>query len=391
MPHLHVKSFKEAAFPTDEGEVSFDFIAVNHKHPTEKLIAVRYEKKSFFLLVKGGDEKILIKSDKITRPSPNYLIKHALLAYAKNTSTQIISSNVDDASKSIHLENETALKDINFFSKSFPDAKDIQIEVGFGSGRHLLHQAQTNPDILFIGIEIHKASIEQVLKQISIKKLDNVLVLDYDARLFLELVPSNRVSKIFVHFPVPWDKKPNRRVISKTFIDEAERVLKKGGRLELRTDSENYYAYSYECFISRAQISLHVNKNLDIAISSKYEDRWKRMQKNIYDITMTNQTHSDELQNSYDFSLDKVGLSYDELVKLNGTTERYEDGFIHFERLYIIQDGRLLYRIAMGSFNRPEHLYLIIDTDRCYYFPESPISSKTNQKIHNHLRELLNG
>jgi len=48
--------------------------------------------------------------------------------------------------------------------------------VGFGSGRHLLHQAINNPDILFIGIEIHFPSIEQVLKQITIKNLHVVSV-----------------------------------------------------------------------------------------------------------------------------------------------------------------------------------------------------------------------
>lgn len=391
MPHLHVKQFKKASFPCDEGEIHFDFLATNDKHPEEKLIATRYEGKSFFLLVKEADDKILIKSDKITRPSPNYLVKHALLAYARTTQTQIITSNVDDVAKNIHLQNETALRDINFFANSFPTDREVHIEVGFGSGRHLLHQAQNNPDILYIGIEIHKASIEQVLKQVSIHKLDNLLVLDYDARLFLELVPSNLVGKIYVHFPVPWDKKPNRRVISKTFVNEAERVLKPEGRLELRTDSENYYAYSYETFIALNRVSLEINKNRDIAISSKYEDRWKRMEKNIYDITMRVQTMSEALNQSDDFSLDDMTLSQDALIALNGTTQRFEEGFIHFERLYTIEDGRLLYRIAMGSFDRPQHLYLLIDALTCNYFPEAPIRSRTHLKIHNHLRELLHG
>ncbi len=390
MPHLHVKEFKQLSLPAKYEDIEFEFIATNTKHKEEKLIATKYEDKSFFILVKDG-EKTLIKSDKITRPSPNYLIKHSLLAYAKLSNLEIIDSNVDDAAKNIHLENETALRSINFFANEFKTDKEIQIEVGFGSGRHLIHQAENNPNLLFIGIEIHKASIEQVLKQISIKNLDNVLVLDYDARLFLELVESNSVGKIFVHFPVPWDKKPNRRVISESFIDEAERVLMSGGRLELRTDSENYYAYSYETFISRNTISLQINKNQDIAISSKYEDRWKRMQKNIYDITMISDTLSPKLQNSYDFSLENIKISRENLINLNGSTKKFEDGFIHFERLYEIEDKRLLYRLAMGSFNRPEHLYLIIDNLTCKYYPQTPIPSSTNYKIHNHLKELLNG
>jgi len=34
------------------------------------------------------------------------------------------------------------------------------------------------------------------------------LILDYDARVFLEFLPSNSAKQIFVHFPVPWDKNP---------------------------------------------------------------------------------------------------------------------------------------------------------------------------------------
>jgi tRNA (guanine-N7-)-methyltransferase len=393
MPHLHVKAFKKLSLPAKHEDIEFEFIATNVKHTQEKLIATKYEGKSFFLLVKDSDSKTLIKSDKITRVSPNYLIKHALLAYAKASDIEILDSNVDDTVKNIHFVNDSALKNIEYFANEFQTDKEIQIEVGFGSGRHLIHQAENNPEVLFIGIEIHKASIEQVLKQISIKNLDNVLVLDYDARLFLELVPSNAVGKIFVHFPVPWDKKPNRRVISKTFIDEAERVLMSGGRLELRTDSENYYAYSYETFISRQSVSLEINKNQDIAISSKYEDRWKRMQKNIYDITMTTQKISQALQKSYDFSLNNIKISKERLLELNGTTKRFKEGFVHFERLYEIEDARMLYRIAMGSFNRPEHLYMIINTaeDSCKYYPQPPVASGTNQTIHNYLKELLNG
>lgn len=131
------------------------------------------------------------------------------------------------------------LKNIEFFASDFKENREIRVEIGFGSGRHLLHQAQNNPNVLFIGIEIHKPSIEQVLKQINIQNIKNIYILEYDARLFMELLPSNSVGKIFVHFPVPWDKKPHRRVISAAFVNEAKRVLMAQGTLELRTDSDN--------------------------------------------------------------------------------------------------------------------------------------------------------
>lgn len=279
MPHLHIEKFKEIEFPCKVDEVTFNFIASNHNHNNEKLISVKIDEDDFFLLVKEEENKSLLKSDKLTRPASIYNVHRALLSYAKVAKLNVISSNVPEYQKNVHLEKVTALKSIEYFASNFPTDREVRIEVGFGSGRHLLHQAAKHKEILFIGIEIHRPSIEQVLKQITIQNLDNLFVLDYDARLFMELVPSNLVGKVYVHFPVPWDKKPHRRVISTSFIEESRRVLKVDGRLELRTDSENYYAYSYETFIAFHKTTLQINKNKDIAISSKYEDRWKKQEK----------------------------------------------------------------------------------------------------------------
>ncbi len=390
MPHLHLENFKEIEFPQNRDGVDFNFIATNANHSDERLISVKIEQDEFFLIVKHENEKTLLKSDKLTRPASIYNVHKALLAYAKCAELNVISSNVPENQKNVHLEEVTALKKIDFFASSFPEGKEIRIEVGFGSGRHLLHQAANNPEILFIGIEIHRPSIEQVLKQVSIQNLDNLLVLDYDARLFMELVPSNVVGKVYVHFPVPWDKKPHRRVISTSFISEATRVLNIGGKLELRTDSENYYAYSYETFIAFNKTTLHINKNRDIAISSKYEDRWKKMEKNIYDVTMINEEESETLsiQGSFDFSTLK--LSSEEILKLHGVTKKFDGGFIHFERIYTLKDGAMI-RLSMGSFDRPEHLYILIDDSVISYYRNLPLKSKSNLGAHKFLNEVFCG
>jgi tRNA (guanine-N7-)-methyltransferase len=390
MPHLHIEKFKTIEFPQLVDGVEFNFIVQNINNEKELLISTVVDSNKFFLLVKEDKDKNLLKSDKLTRPASIYNVHKALLAYAKIAKLNVISSNVPIQEKNIHLKEVTALKNISYFASKFPDSKEIRIEVGFGSGRHLLHQASLNKNILFIGIEIHRPSIEQVLKQIAIQKLDNIMLLDYDARLFMELVPSNIVGKIYVHFPVPWDKKPHRRVISTSFIKEANRVLKVDGKLELRTDSENYYAYSYETFINFNKTTIHINKNKDIAISSKYEDRWKKMEKNIYDITMINEEKSDELVIDGNFVFSQTDISNDEIFKLHSSTKKFNGGFIHFERIYKNKNITML-RISMGSFNRPEHLYIIINDKNISYFPEEPLKSKSNLTAHFHLNEVLNG
>lgn len=390
MPHLHIAKFNEIEFPSSNDGVLFNFIADNINHEEERLISVKVDEDEFFLLVKNENGKSLLKSDKLTRPASIFNVHKALLSYAKLSGMTILSSNVPQNQKNIHLEKVTALKDINFFATSFPVNKKICIEVGFGSGRHLLHQAINNPETLFIGIEIHHPSIEQVLKQITIKKIENLLILNYDARLFMELVPSNIVEKIYVHFPVPWDKKPHRRVISTTFIQEARRILKVGGTLELRTDSENYYAYSYETFIAFNKTTLHINKNKDIAVTSKYEDRWKKMEKNIYDLTMINEQESPELNLEGGFEFSEVNISNDEILKYYKETKRFDSGFVHFERAYMLKDGVMM-RISMGSFDKPEHLYVIIKDKKAFYYPALPLKSRSNLLAHQYLDRIFHG
>ncbi len=390
MPHLHIKEFKEISFPSQNDDVEFSFMANNANNEGEKLICATVEGESFFLLVKEEEGRKLLKTDKLTRPASIYNVHKALHAYAQLASLEVLSSNIVVGNKNIHLKEVSALKKIEYFANNFPQDKEVRIEVGFGSGRHLLHQAANNKDVLFIGLEIHKPSIEQVLKQITIQGLENLLVLDYDARLFLELVPSNIVGNIYVHFPVPWDKKPNRRVISTSFIEESRRVLKVGGSLELRTDSENYYAYSYETFIAFNKTVLHINKNKDIAVTSKYEDRWRRMQKNIYDVKMINEEESEPLAIEGAFVFTEGSYSFENILALHGVTKRYEDGFLHFERVYRVEDG-VMVRISMGSFNRPEHLYVVVKESSASYFPELPLRSRSNLNAHKYLNEALHG
>lgn len=391
MPHLHLESFKTPAFPARSGDVEFDFLAHNTGARDEDLIAARYKGREFFLVHKKTGEKELLKSDKITRPSPNFIVKHALLAYAECAGLNVLDSNVDSAPENTHLKTHDALKTIAFFAEDFPREREVRIEVGFGSARHLLHQAQANPDVLFIGLEIHKPSIEQALKQIVIRNLSNVMVLDYDARLFLEFVPSNVVGRIYVHFPVPWDKKPHRRVISEAFLNESIRVLKAGGTLELRTDSEEYYRFALETFSAPAKSRFEVYKNRDIAISSKYEDRWKRMEKNIYDVIFTCEEESPEAELSGDFAFASTQTPLEAVHRIGTETLKREWGFLHVERTFRIGEESAMLRLAMGSFDRPESCYVIVEKGRTRYFPSLPVRSRANLSAHTLLNELLHG
>ena len=290
MPHIVFEKKELISTPSSKDGVDFDFIAKSYNftqktRKTEYRIALRNEGKDFLLSLKPKNEHFMIKADKVTRISPVTLVKNALNAYVNLNESNILFSNTNILKLKEEAPNQY-LKDINYFVDEFNTTKEIQIEIGFGSGRHLLHQAKSNPNIQFIGLEIHYPSIEQLLKQLELQNITNVLVVNYDARLFMEFIESNKVGKIFVHFPVPWDKKPHRRIYSNEFVNEALRVLKVTGTLELRTDSRKYFDYCTELLtnLPKGRITIDINK--DLAVSSKYEDRWKKQGKNIYDVVL---------------------------------------------------------------------------------------------------------
>ncbi len=384
MPHILLESHSSDTIPL---ELLVTFIA---KGIHDEKIGINLEDKEFLLTkVKKGDND-LIKLDIPTRLTPVSLMKKALNGYAKLSGKNILFSNTDSIYNKVEPEKKY-LKDINYFVNEFKTDKDIFVEVGFGSGTHLLHQAKQNPDKIIIGLEIHSPSIEQVLKQAKLQNIENILVLNYDARLFLEFLDSNSVSKIFVHFPVPWDKKPHRRVMSHPFITESMRVLKVGGTLELRTDSPNYFEYNVELLKDFKQYPSKILKDNNLDVTSKYEARWKRQEKTIWDVIITANEDSEPRTLEGDFAF---VYQYDKQVlqsKFTNKTVKKEEFIIHLEDIYDIVkpfDG-LLIKLTMGSFNKPVTKYLLLQNSTLRYFQGEPIKTRLNLEAHKELVEMF--
>lgn len=396
MPHILFEKNDLIKIPSIKNDIEFDFIAKSYnftqkERKTEYRIAVKNQNKDFMLSLKPKDENFMIKADKVTRISPVALIKSALNAYVELNNAKVLFSNTNN----LVVKEDTVheyLKDINYFVNDFKTTKEIQIEIGFGSGRHLLHQAKTNPNIQFIGLEIHYPSIEQLLKQLELQNITNVLVVNYDARLFMEFIESNKVGKIFVHFPVPWDKKPHRRIYSNEFVNEALRVLKIGGTLELRTDSRKYFDFCTEVLTNLPKGKITIDINKDLAVSSKYEDRWKKQGKNIYDVILEAWNEDEKIDLNIDFSFDfKIDFSKI-LISIPTKSIIEKNYFVHVEELYVIEnmENSGLVKVTMGNFDRPVTKYLLVKDGFISYYQGNPLPTSSNINAHKKLKEILN-
>ena len=291
----------------------------------------------FFITLKPGGGKVIVKGEKITKPAKIGHLQRALEIFKERFCGRIISqafaykdSSLTEKTPLILDENEIlSLVKSSKFNKIF-------IEIGFGSGRHLLHQARSNQDALLIGIEIYKPAIEQVAKLAIREGLQNIALIATDARVLLSLLPAGCLQRVFLHFPVPWDDAPHRRVISDEFASQIARTLGLGGRFELRTDSEEYFLYAIQKlspYVQRKAGEISHFKNRDAAVASKYEDRWRKMDKDIYDLIYENKAAGrDELQQ---FEMEFLKFDAAAIARnFKNSTFKGEDFFVHFEEIF---------------------------------------------------------
>ena len=390
MPHLKVTPFDTSSIDEKLSHSELITFRATSLTSDDEILGIEWGGEEFLLQIKPDAQATLLKYDKVTRPLKVNLLKEALGLTSKELGLEIKSSHLAISPTKAARSSKYFKKIEDFENITYPKDK-ISVEVGFGSGRHLLYQAEKNPDTLFIGLEIHTPSAQQVLKQIDLNGIENIWVVNYDARLFLEMLPSNVCEQIFVHFPVPWDKKPHRRVISSSFLDESMRVLRESGRLELRTDSDNYYWYALETFFgpSVPKTQVEIRKNEALEVTSKYEARWLRQEKDIYDVYVKCQENSQKRKLSIDFNFFNVKYIEGLENSLSKKPLVFDGYFVHFERLYKSGEGTLLIKCAFGSFDRPEHKYLLLNQEGCRYFVAPPVKTQVNYEAHKKLMELL--
>ncbi len=129
------------------------------------------------------------------------------------------------------------------FRELFENTNPVILEIGFGMGHATVEIAEHNPDINYIGIEVHTPGIGKVLSEIESKQLTNLRLINYDAVQTIRTMINNySLSGIHIFFPDPWPKKKHhkRRLIQRPFIQELIGKLKNGGYIYIVTDWEEY-------------------------------------------------------------------------------------------------------------------------------------------------------
>ena len=136
-------------------------------------------------------------------------------------------------------EGDTSLDLNHLFNRKSPKV----IEIGFGNGASLAEMAKNKPDTDFLGIEVHRPGVGQLLNLIEKNGLSNLRVACTDAvQLLKHRIADNSLDRLQLFFPDPWHKKRHhkRRIIQPDFVRLLAKKIKVGGHLHIATDWQHY-------------------------------------------------------------------------------------------------------------------------------------------------------
>lgn len=126
--------------------------------------------------------------------------------------------------------------------------RPVWLEVGFGGGEHLVHQAQQNPDVGIIGCEPYINGVAMLLGKIRRAGVGNLAIHPGDARDLFDVLPDASIARAFLLYPDPWPKTRHhrRRFVTEEHLAPLARVLKPDAIFRVATDIEDYVRQTLE-------------------------------------------------------------------------------------------------------------------------------------------------
>lgn len=165
----------------------------------------------------------------------------------------------------IAIDTDTAPASMSVLFEHAP-AK-VRLEIGFGGGEHLIHEATRFPDIGFIGVEPFVNSMAKFLANASEAGLENLRVYDDDATQLLDWMPANSINGIDLLYPDPWPKKKHwkRRFVNPQNLSRFARVLKPGSLFRFASDIDTYVNWTLN----------HCDEHPDFEWLAQTADDWR--------------------------------------------------------------------------------------------------------------------
>ena len=142
------------------------------------------------------------------------------------------------------------------------------LEIGSGKGQFLVDMARKFPKMFFVGVERNTTCAGITAKKlVESPELTNAKLIYDNADIVLLNLKDESVNNIFLNFSDPWPKKRHwkRRLSAPSYLNNYYRILKKSGKLIIKTDNVDLWTFTKE-MMEESKFAL-------ISITDDYNER----------------------------------------------------------------------------------------------------------------------
>ena len=176
-------------------------------------------------------------------------------------------------------------------SDYFNNENPIVLELACGKGEYTIGLAKNYPNKNFIGIDIKGARLWAGAKYATENKMSNVGFIRTRIDFITCLFGPQEVSEIWITFadPQPQKNRARKRLTGNRFLDRYRIIMKSGGKVNLKSDSDFLYEFTKEV-VAEGNLKVEVDSaNIyeelvptlgdaplakDLLIRTYYEQRW---------------------------------------------------------------------------------------------------------------------
>ncbi len=135
--------------------------------------------------------------------------------------------------------------------ETFPEYKELQLEIGCGRGRFTAETALTMPETLLVAIERVREAMIIGMERAAREGIPNIRFIDTDAAMLRFIFASGEVGRIYLNFCDPWPSNGHRkrRLTHEGFLDIYKDILRADGEIHFKTDNDGLFDYSLGQFL----------------------------------------------------------------------------------------------------------------------------------------------
>lgn len=157
------------------------------------------------------------------------------------------------------------------WAEHFGNNNPIYLEIGSGSGNFTNGLSERHTDRNYMALELRFKRLVMSADKAQRRDAKNIFFIRRRAEEILEFIGDNELDGIYINFADPWEEKLKNRVIQPKLFNSFDTLLKKGGKVFIKTDHDGYYNDIIE-FITEMDGYKVIYHTPDLHNSEKAED-----------------------------------------------------------------------------------------------------------------------